>query len=115
MLRRSFRILAPVLVLLGLTLATATVAHVGGKPPCAKFSGWVLMSYSNPQTIILHVVRGKVNAATTFTMTASTVYTRNGAPATFADIRTGDSGTISAIEELPSGALLACAVTVTGP
>jgi hypothetical protein len=82
---------------------------------CGKFSGTVVLTYTNPDTIILHIIKGKVNAATTFTMTPSTTYLHNGTPATFADIKIGDVGTISATEQLPSGVLLACSVVVTGP
>jgi hypothetical protein len=84
----------------------------GGK--CGSFSGTVLLTYSNPQTIILHIIRGKVNAPTTFTMTPMTGYTRNQTPATFADIRIGDTGTITAQPQSPSGVLLACTVSVSG-
>jgi hypothetical protein len=108
------------LVLAGLlaaaTLVTPTFAGArSSAPTCGKFSGTVLLTYSNPQTIILHIIRGKVNAPTTFTMTSSTSYTRNGQPASFADIKIGDTGTITATEQLPSGTLLACTVTMTGP
>jgi hypothetical protein len=82
---------------------------------CAKFNGTVLLTYSNPQTIILHIIRGKVNAPTTFTMTATTSYLRNGVAASFADIKIGDTGTITATAQLPSGTLLACTVTMSGP
>ena len=75
----------------------------------------MLLTYSNPQTIILHVSKGKVNAATAFTMTPTTTYVRNGAAASFADIKIGDTGTITATEQLPSGTLLTCSVVVTGP
>jgi hypothetical protein len=100
------------------TVATplALAAPVGaGAAQCAKFSGTVLLTYSNPQTIILHVIKGKVNAATTFTMTPTTTFLRNGAPATFADVRIGDAGTITAQAQQPSGTLLACSVAVSGP
>ncbi len=86
-----------------------------GARSCAKFSGTVNLTYTNPDTIILHVIKGKINAATTFTMTASTVYVRNGQPATFASITIGDTGYITATEQLPSGTLLACSVVMTGP
>jgi hypothetical protein len=82
---------------------------------CGKFSGTVVLTYTNPDTIILHIIKGKVNAATTFTMSPSTTYLHNGTPATFADIKIGDVGTITATEQLPSGVLLACSVVVTGP
>ena len=82
---------------------------------CGKFSGTVVLTYTSPDTIILHIIKGKVNAATTFTLAPSTTYTRNGAPAAFADIKVGDTGTITATEQLPSGVLLACSVVVTGP
>ena len=95
--------------------AVAVGSATTAKATCAKFSGPVLLTYSNPQTIILHVIKGKVNAATTFTMTPTTTYLRNGAPATFADVKIGDTGTITAVEQLPSGTLLACSVVVTGP
>jgi hypothetical protein len=85
------------------------------KDPCAKYSGYVLMTYSNPDTIIFKVIRGKVSAATPFTMTPTTVYIRNGRPSAFGEIRAGDTGYISAIEQLPSGVLLACTVVVSGP
>jgi len=101
--------------MLGATILTTTTSVAQkGKNPCQKFSGWVNLTYTNPTTIILHVIKGKVNAATTFTMTPTTTYTRNGQPATFADIKIGDTGYISATEQLPSGTLLACAVVVTG-
>ena len=90
-------------------------ASAGAAKGCAKFSGTVNLTYTNPDTIILHVIQGKVNAATTFTMTPSTVYTRNGQPATFASIKIGDTGYITATEQLPSGVLLACSVVMTGP
>lgn len=82
---------------------------------CMKFSGPVLLTYTNPQTIIIHIIKGKVNAATVFTMTPATTYTRNGLPATFADIKAGDAATICAVEQLPSGTLLASWVQATGP
>ena len=94
---------------------TSAVAKGSSAKGCGKFNGTVLLTYTNPDTIILHVVQGKVNAATTFTMTPSTVYIRNGQPSTFAGIKVGDTGTITATEQLPSGTLLACSVVVTGP
>ena len=93
----------------------ASTANAAKATTCGKFSGPVLLTDTNPDTIILHIIRGKVNAATTFTMTPSTTYTRNGAPATFADIKIGDTATITATEQLPSGVLLACSVVATGP
>ena len=99
-------------------LAAHVSASASGKATashCGTFSGPVLLTYSNPQTIILHIINGKVNAATTFTMTATTTYLRNGAPATLADVKIGDTGTITAQEQLPSGTLLACSVAVSGP
>jgi hypothetical protein len=86
-----------------------------GKSQCGSFSGTVLLTYSNPHTIILHIIKGKVNAPTTFTMTPTTSYTRNQAAATFADIKIGDTGTITAQAQSPSGVLLACTVSVSGP
>jgi hypothetical protein len=83
-------------------------------PSCAKFSGTVVLTYSNPDTIVLHIIKGKVNAATVFTMTPTTTYTRNGAPSSFSAIKLGDVGTIAAQPQYPSGTLLACSVTVTG-
>ena len=65
-----------------------------------------MLVYSNPDTIILHIIKGKVNAATTFTMTPTTSYVRNGQSATFADVKIGDSGSITATEQLPSGRCL---------
>ena len=120
------RIYAMVIVagLAATMLVPASLAAASARPAstakaanatCGKFSGPVLLTYTNPDTIILHIIRGKVNAATTFTMTLSTTYTRNGAPATFADIKIGDTATITATEQLPSGVLLACSVVATGP
>ena len=86
-----------------------------GSASCGKFSGTVVLTYTNPDTIILHIIKGQVNAATTFTMTPSTTYLHNGMPATFADIKIGDVGTIAATQQRPSGVLLACSVVVTGP
>ncbi len=111
---------ATLMLACALGLAAGAVLAHGAEPlaankSCMKFSGPVLMTYTNPQTIILHIIRGKVNAATTFTMAPTTTYTRNGSPATFADIRTDDSATICAVEQLPSGVLLATWVTATGP
>ena len=106
-------------LLLPASLAGAHARGITAAKPasasCGKFSGTVVLTYTNPDTIILHIIKGKVNAATTFTMAPSTTYTRNETPATFADIRIGDSGTITATEQLPSGVLLACSVIVTGP
>jgi hypothetical protein len=82
---------------------------------CGKFSGTVVLTYHNPDTIVLHIIKGKVNAATPFTMTPQTTYQRNGQPATFDDVKIGDVGTITATEQLPSGVLLACTVSVSGP
>ncbi len=107
----AFTAIAAPLGLAGTAAPSASVAS----QRCAKYSGTVLLTYSNPQTIILHVIRGKVNAATTFTMTPATTYSRNGSSATFADVKIGDTGTITATEQLPSGTLLACSVTVSGP
>ena len=114
----SRRIAAPLLVSALLGAALLTPGLVGARAAtstCGKFSGTVVLTYSNPQTIVLHIIKGKVNAATTFTMTPTTSYTRNGQPATFAAIKNGDTGTIAATEQLPSGTLLACSVTMTGP
>ena len=91
-----------------LAASASTSASTAAASQCRKFSGTVVLTYSNPDTIILHVIKGKVNAATTFTMTPTTTYLRNGAPATFADVRIGDTGTIAAQEQLRSGILLAC-------
>lgn len=113
---RRLSLLLVLTALLGAaTLAPSLAGARAATPTCAKYSGIVRLTYSNPQTIILHIIQGKVNAATTFTMTPTTTYTRNGKPATFADIKAGDTGTITATEQLPSGTLLACAVTMTGP
>jgi len=108
------RILLVASILVASILASTTGVAQKGKNPCQKFSGWVNLTYTNPTTIILHVIKGKVNAATTFTMTPTTTYARNGQPATFADIKIGDTGYITATEQLPSWTLLACAVVVTG-
>ena len=48
-------------------------------------------------------------------MTPTTTYTLNGEPATFFDVMAGDNATICAVEQLPSGMLLARWVDVTGP
>jgi hypothetical protein len=113
---RRLSMLLVLTALLGAALLVPNLAGArAGTPTCGKFSGTVVLTYSNPQTIILHVIKGKVNAATTFTMTPTTSYTRNGQPATFTDIKIGDTGTITATEQLPSGTLLACSVSVTGP
>lgn len=52
------------LALLAFACASApSFASAQGKPPssgCAKFSGTVLLTYHNPDTIIMHVIRGKV-------------------------------------------------------
>jgi hypothetical protein len=107
------------IMLVPAAIAGAHARQVAATKPasasCGKFSGTVVLTYTNPDTIILHIIKGKVNAATTFTMTPSTTYLHNGAPATFADIKIGDVGTITATEQLPSGVLLACSVVVTGP
>ena len=117
------RTLVP-LTLAGLLFALALIPSLASagsatpaKPPqnCAKFSGTVVLTYTNPDTIILHIIKGKVNAATTFTMTPTTAYQRNSQPASFADIKIGDTGTITATEQLPSGTLNACSVNMTGP
>jgi hypothetical protein len=111
-----------VLFLVGITGAAAVASasrHDMAIPmtskSCMKFSGPVLMTYTNPQTIIIHIMKGKVNAATVFTMTPTTRYTRNGQPTTFADVKAGDGAIICAAEQLPSGTLLASWVAVTGP
>ncbi len=100
------------LILAGL-FAVAGVAPAATKS-CMKFSGTVLLTYANPPTIIIHIIKGKVNAATVFTMTPTTVYALNGQPATFDDVLVGDYATICAVEQLPSGTLLANWVDVTG-
>jgi hypothetical protein len=109
-------------IVLALALGALVAGWVASSPAqarqaanagCGNFSGTVLLAYPNPQTIILHIIKGKVNAATTFTMTPTTTYLRNGSPASFADIKIGDTGSITATEQLPSGTLLAG--SVTGP
>ncbi len=72
------------LILAGL-FTVAGVAPAATKS-CMKFSGTVLLTYANPPTIIIHIIKGKVNAATVFTMTPTTVYALNGQPATFDDV-----------------------------
>lgn len=122
MRNRVRAVLSPVLFLVG-TLVMAGVATAPRDAPavpaagksCMKFSGAVLMTYSNPQTVIIHIIKGKVNAATVFTMAPTTTYTRNGQPATFADIKAGDNAITCAVEQLPSGTLLASWVEATGP
>jgi hypothetical protein len=59
--------------------------------------------------------KGKVNAATVFTMTPTITYALNGQLATFEDVVVGDYATICAVEQLPDGTLLASWVTATGP
>ncbi len=93
-------------------LAVAGAAPAASKS-CMKFSGPVLLTYTNPSTIIIHIIRGKVNAATAFTMTPATTYTLDGQPTTFGDIMIGDYATICAVEQLPSGTLLATWVAAT--
>ena len=56
-----------------------------------------------------------MNAPTTFTMTPTTSFARNGVASSFAAVKIGDTRTIAATEQLPSGTLLACSVTMTGP
>jgi hypothetical protein len=104
-----------VVALLGLGAAGAAPGAAAKPAKCAAFAGTVLLTYSHPDTIILHIIRGKVNAPTTFTMTPQTLYQRNGQPAAFDDIQIGDVGTLTATEQLPSGTLLTCTVDVTGP
>ena len=119
--RISTTLIAAMLVacVVGAAAASAAPPHdataAASTKPCAKFSGPVLLTYAAPQTIIIHIIKGKVNAATVFTMTPTTAYTRNGQPATFADIKVGDTATICAVEQLPSGTLLASWVQATGP
>jgi hypothetical protein len=102
-------------LLAGLSVPSLAQGRQPANAGCGKFSGTVVLTYSNPQTIIVHIIKGKVNAPTTFTMTPTTSYLRNGVSASFADIKIGDTGTITATEQLPSGTLLACSVTMAGP
>jgi hypothetical protein len=90
-------------------------AVLAGDNGCQKLSGHVLMTYHDPDTIIMAVTRGKVYAATVFTMTPTTTYTRNGAPTNLDGILAQDTGYISYQPVYPSGMLLACAVVMTGP
>ena len=101
-------------VLAAVVLLPSLAGARAERATCGKFSGPVVLTYSNPDTIILHIIKGKVNAATTFTMTPSTSYIRNGLRTTFAEIRIADVGTITATEQLPSGTLLACSVVMSG-
>ncbi len=101
-------------LLVWLSVPSLALARQSANAGCGKFSGTVLLTYSNPQTIILHIIKGKVNAPTTFTMTPTTSYLRNGVSASFADIKIGDTGTITATEQLPSGTLLACSLSMAG-
>ena len=115
----AFSVLVAVLVA-GTSPVAASAQRGGTVTPrgpghCGKYSGTVVLTYTNPDTIILHVIQGKVNAATTFTMTPATTYLRNGQTATFGDIKIGDAGYITAAAQMPSGTLLACSVVVTGP
>ena len=97
-----------------LGLSTAGARSSAPSSHCLKFSGTVVLTYGNPDTIILHIIKGKVNAATTFTMMEATTYVRNGQSATFSALKIGDTGSITATEQLPSGILLACSVAMTG-
>jgi hypothetical protein len=103
----------PLVLMLAGLLTVASVAPAATKS-CMKFSGAVLLTYPNPPTIIIHIIKGKVNAATVFTMTPTTTYALDGQPATFDDVMVGDYATICAVEQLPSGTLLASWVNVTG-
>lgn len=81
--------------------------------PCKKMTGQVLLTYRNPDTIVLGTGRG-MNIATVFTMTATTTYTRNGVATTLDGIRYLDIGYITFKAVYPSGALLACSVVMSG-
>jgi hypothetical protein len=81
---------------------------------CQKMTGQVLLTYHNPDTIVLGTGKG-MNIATVFTMTPTTTYLRNGVPVTLDGIKYLDMGYISFQAVYPSGTLLACAVVMTGP
>lgn len=106
-------LVAALLVCLGVT-ASLPAAAQGKSQACSKLSGQVLMTYDNPDTIIMGTGKG-MNIATVFTMTPTTTYTRNGATTNFDGIRYLDVGYISFRAVYPSGSLMACAVTMTGP
>jgi hypothetical protein len=112
--KNRVRAVFPLVLILAGVLAVAAVAPAATKS-CMKFSGAVVLTYPNPPTIVIHIIKGKVNAATVFTMTPTTTYTVNGQPATFGDVMLGDYATICAVEQLPNGTLLASWVNVTGP
>lgn len=107
------RIVLALLVVLGLS-AFGTANAEAKTTSCQKMSGQVLLTYHNPDTIVLGTGKG-MNIATVFTMTAGTTYTRNGIPVTLDGIKYLDTGYISFQAVYPSGMLLACAVVMTGP
>lgn len=113
-MKNPVRAVFPLVLILAGLLAVAGTAPAASKS-CMKFSGAVVLTYPNPATIIIHIIKGKVNAATVFTMTPTTTYTLNGQPAAFEDIVVGDYATICAVEQLPNGTLLASWVNATGP
>lgn len=121
-MRSARGIAIPLAVLATVVISGASTMLVAPVPSgaatsasCAKYSGTVLLTYRNPDTIIVHITKGKVNAATTFTTTPSTTYTRNGLPSAFSAVSIGDTATITARAQYPGGALLACSATLTGP
>lgn len=108
------RLLLALLMIVGLS-ALAPAADAAAKPSsCTKMSGQVLMTYHNPDTIIMGTGKS-MNIATVFTMTPSTTYMRNGTPVTLDGIKYLDTGYITFQAVYPSGTLLACSVVMTGP
>ena len=101
------------LVLAQVALAPATTA-AAKNTSCHKMTGQVLLTYHNPDTIVMGTGKG-MNIATVFTMTPTTAYTRNGVPTNLDGIHYLDIGYISYQAVYPSGTLLACAVVMTGP
>ena len=101
------------LLALGLVAGAPTSSAASKTQPCHKMTGQVLLTYHNPDTIVMGTGKG-MNIATVFTMTPTTTYTRNGVTTSLDGIRYLDIGYITYRAIYPSGTLLACAVVMSG-
>jgi hypothetical protein len=102
------------LLIAGLVALPPSATAASKTQPCHKMTGQVLLTYHNPDTIIMGTGNG-MNIATVFSMTPTTTYTRNNVPTTLDGIKYLDIGYISYQAVYPSGALMACAVVMNGP
>jgi hypothetical protein len=102
------------LLIAGLVTFAPSATAASKTQPCHKMTGQVLLTYHNPDTIIMGTGNG-MNIATVFTMAPTTTYSRNNIATTLDGIKYLDIGYITYQAIYPSGTLMACTVVMNGP